>query len=82
MAVLENTKRKLDGRSKLGLYLMNHRVNVLKTSLYDLSLDKAISYTTLGTFEHARVPNAKMIKRLAYVYEIPTSTIEELLEDK
>lgn len=82
VAALKRIKRTTEGRSRLGAYLMEHRVNVLKTSLYELSLDNFISYTTLGKFEHTRVPEEFEISRLAQVYKLSEELIRDLIQER
>ena len=78
MAKLKTMKRDYSGRSPLGIFLIEHRVNVLGLSAFELGLEKDISYCTLGTFEKNRKPDEGYIKRLSEVYEIPEEKIREL----
>ena len=80
MAKLKTMKRDYSGRSPLGIFLIEHRVNTLGLSAFELGLEKGISYCTLGTFEKNRKPDEDYIKRLADVYEVPEEKIRELAE--
>lgn len=81
MPMLDKIKRSKKGRSALGLYLLNHRVNNIKKSLFELGLDKYISSGVLSTFERDRIPDENYIQRLSEIYEIPESKIRELTNE-